>query len=76
MSTADPLRASRFPAMKKLYRIPREGKVAGVCAGLAEYFGIDPTAVRLLVVVLSILTTGATLVAYLAMVLLAPVKPD
>jgi phage shock protein PspC (stress-responsive transcriptional regulator) len=32
---------------KRLYR-PREGRVvAGVCAGLATYFGVDPTLVRL-----------------------------
>ncbi len=32
---------------KRLYR-PRDGRVvAGVCAGLATYFGVDPTLVRL-----------------------------
>ena len=32
---------------KRLYR-PRDGRVvAGVCAGLAAYFGVDPTLVRL-----------------------------
>ena len=32
---------------KKLYRDPRNGMIAGVCAGVAEYFGWDPTWVRL-----------------------------
>ena len=32
---------------KKLYRDPRNGMLAGVCAGIAEYFGWDPTWVRL-----------------------------
>ena len=37
----------RNGATKRLYRI-RDGRiVAGVCAGLAAYFGVDPTLVRL-----------------------------
>lgn len=31
---------------KRLYRNEKSGKVGGVCQGLAEYFGIDPTMVR------------------------------
>src|SRR5690606_8275187 len=31
---------------KKLQRIPHEGAVAGVCAGLGEYFGVDKTWIR------------------------------
>jgi len=35
---------------KELYRIPRYGKIAGVCAGLADYFGWETWLVRILVV--------------------------
>lgn len=35
---------------KKLYRSVKDCKIAGVCAGLADYFDIDPTIVRLLAV--------------------------
>jgi phage shock protein PspC (stress-responsive transcriptional regulator) len=43
---------------KRLYR-PRQGRVvAGVCAGLAAYFGIDPTLTRLAVVFLSFWGVG------------------
>ena len=39
--------SSNGTGTKRLYR-PREGRViAGVCAGLAAYFGVDPTLVRL-----------------------------
>ena len=31
---------------KKLYRDPQNGMIAGVCAGVTEYFGWDPTWVR------------------------------
>lgn len=34
--------------IKKLYRKASDKKIAGVCSGLAEYLGIDPTIVRIL----------------------------
>ncbi|MGB0937547.1 MAG: envelope stress response membrane protein PspC [Colwellia sp.] len=34
----------------QLYRIPNQGKIAGVCAGLAQYFSWEPWLVRILVV--------------------------
>ncbi len=40
--------------MKRLYRSRKDRKIAGVCAGLAEYFNIDPTVVRIIAVVLLI----------------------
>jgi phage shock protein PspC (stress-responsive transcriptional regulator) len=44
----------------------RDGRmVAGVCAGAAEYFGWDVTIVRLIVVVVSLLTGGTGVLAYL-----------
>src|SRR3982074_1448370 len=39
---------------KRLYRISSAGRIAGVCAGIAEYFDADVTLVRLAWVVLSI----------------------
>lgn len=38
---------------RRLVRLPAQGKVAGVCAGFAEYFGADVTMVRLLWVILT-----------------------
>lgn len=38
---------------KRLYRSEKDRKVAGVCGGIAEYFGIDPTLVRLGTAILS-----------------------
>ena len=34
--------------IKRLYRVPDDGRLAGVCAGLGKYFKIDPVAMRLL----------------------------
>lgn len=60
--------------MKKLFRIKGEGSMlGGVCAGLAEYFGIDVTIVRLLFVI-AIITPVPALIPYLIMWIIMPVK--
>lgn len=46
--------------MKKLYKSKTDKKICGVCGGLAEYFGIDSTIVRLLWAILSICTALIT----------------
>lgn len=43
-------------AMKKLTLSQTDKKIAGVCGGLGEYFDIDPTIVRLAVVVVGLIT--------------------
>ena len=44
----------------------RKGRIAGgVCAGLAEYFGMDVTLVRVIVAVIAVITGGAGVLAYL-----------
>ncbi len=43
---------------RKLYRDPANGKVAGVCSGLGVYFGVDPTAFRILFVILTLAGLG------------------
>lgn len=44
--------------MKKLYLSETDKKICGVCGGIAEYFSIDSTLVRLLWVLLSIFTAA------------------
>lgn len=59
---------------KKLYRV-REGKMlCGVCGGIAEYFGIDATLVRLGVVLLSCAGFSGV-VAYIVAAIIVPEKP-
>src|SRR4051812_49198094 len=60
--------------MKKLYRLPESKKIAGVCAGLAEYFDLDPLLFRLLFVI-SIFFGGAGLLIYVLLWVLVPEKP-
>lgn len=57
--------------MRKLYRSERNRMVAGVCGGIAEYFNIDPTIVRLGWVAVS-LAGGAGVLAYLIAMFIVP----
>ena len=59
---------------KRLYRSQSERMIAGVCGGLADYFDIDPTLVRLLFVLLFFLGGNGILI-YLIMLILVPSEP-
>ena len=59
---------------KKLYRDKQNEKVAGVCAGLADYLNIDVTIIRL-IWVLFVLCAGTGALAYIACALVIPEKP-
>ena len=59
---------------KKLYRSAVDKKLAGVCGGLAEYFGIDSTIVRIAWIVFMFLG-GAGILLYLIMMLVMPQRP-
>jgi phage shock protein C len=59
---------------KKLYRSSRNRMLAGVCAGIAEYFGIDPTLVRLGWVVFCCLG-GSGILAYIICAIIIPNEP-
>lgn len=56
---------------KKLYRSCKDKIIAGVCAGLATFFDIDPTWVRLLFILLFFMG-GAALLIYIIMWLIVP----
>jgi phage shock protein C len=60
--------------MNKLYRSQKSSMIAGVCGGLGNYFGIDPTIVRLLFVFLAFYHFLGVWV-YLVMVILLPQAP-
>ena len=62
-------------ATKKLYRSRTERWFAGVCGGLGNYFGVDPTLVRVIFVILS-LTFGSGLLIYLVLWLIIPNEPE
>ena len=57
---------------KILVRSRKGRMVAGICAGTADYFGLDVTLVRVIVTVVSIITGGTGALAYLAAWMIIP----
>jgi phage shock protein C len=63
------------PRRTKFYRDKQNGKWMGVCAGIADYTGIDVTIIRIGMVVATIMGSGAPILVYLAAGFIAPAKP-
>ena len=59
---------------KKLMRSSTDKKIAGVCAGLADYFDLDPTIVRV-VWLLAVLCAGTGLLLYVILWIVLPLAP-
>ncbi len=57
---------------KQLQRSGTNRMIAGVCGGLGEYAGIDPTAIRLIAVLFLFLAGPGMILAYLIMALIIP----
>ncbi len=64
-----------MPLEKKLYRSRRDKSLAGVCGGLADYFGIDVTIIRL-IWALAVLVYGTGLLAYIVAAIIIPLEPE
>ena len=58
--------------MEKKLRRSNDKMIAGVCAGLAHYFDLDPTVIRIVYVLLSIFTACAGVLVYLILWLIMP----
>ena len=59
---------------RPLYRLPKQGKIAGVCAGLADYFDFDVTLVRVIFVIGGFITGGAAVLLYIIFAIVLPVS--
>ncbi|MEI6053993.1 MAG: PspC domain-containing protein [Candidatus Saccharibacteria bacterium] len=57
---------------KPLYRLPKQGQIAGVCAGLAEYFDFDVTLMRVIFVAGGFITGGAVVILYIILAIILP----
>src|ERR1700686_1685772 len=62
------------PPKKRLVRSTTDKKIAGVAAGLADYFDLDPTIIRL-VWLLAVLFAGTGLIAYIILWIALPAGP-
>lgn len=61
---------------KRLYKIEEGKKLDGVCGGIAEYFNIDPTLVRLVWALVTLCTVGVGLIGYLVCAVIMPKKSE
>ena len=59
---------------KRLYKDHRDKKICGVCSGIAKYFDIDPTIVRLALVLFCLLG-GSGILAYIICAIVMPDEP-
>lgn len=57
---------------RKLYRLPKQGKILGVCAGLAEYFDMDVALIRIVFVILALATGGSAILLYIILAIVMP----
>jgi phage shock protein PspC (stress-responsive transcriptional regulator) len=60
------------PQPKRLYRSEKDKVIGGVCGGLAEYFGIDASVVRIVAVLLLFIPPFPALLAYIIMWIILP----
>ena len=60
--------------MKKLYRSNINKMLCGVCGGMAEYFDLDPTLMRVLWIILGL--AGPGVIAYIICAFLIPQSPE
>jgi phage shock protein C len=71
---APPPPPAAIPQTKRLMRSSRDKKIAGVCAGLADYFDLDPTIVRV-VWLLAIFFAGTGFLVYVILWIVLPLAP-
>ncbi|SDH65909.1 PspC domain-containing protein [Alteribacillus bidgolensis] len=63
--------------MKKLKRSQHNRMLAGVCGGIANYFNVDPTLIRIVTVLLAIITWGLPVpIAYIVLAIIMPNEGD
>ena len=60
---------------KRLYKSREDKKLCGVCGGIAEYFELDPTIIRLAWVIFTLLG-GSGIIAYIIAAIVMPDKKD
>ena len=63
--------------IKKLFRSKNEKLISGVCGGIATYFNVDPTVVRLIWVVVSLISASIPgVLIYIICTFIIPEEPD
>jgi phage shock protein C len=61
--------------MKRLYRSRKEQMLGGICGGLGEHLDVDPSIIRLVWLVVTLLSLGTGVIVYLAAWIIIPQFP-
>jgi len=61
---------------KRIYRSVKERKIGGVCGGLGEFLDVDPTIIRLLWAIMTIISFGVGIIAYLVAWIIIPERQE
>lgn len=67
-------RETKTPKYRKLYLDKQKAKVSGVCAGVADYFGIDPMIVRIATVLIGLFGGGLIFLGYILLAIFLDAK--
>ncbi|MHA7964706.1 PspC domain-containing protein [Paenibacillus sp. CAU 1782] len=61
--------------LKTLYRSRRDKKILGLCGGLSQMLNVDATLIRILLIVITVLTSGTVILIYLIAGMVVPKEP-
>jgi phage shock protein C len=62
--------------MERKFKLSKDAKLAGVCGGIAEYFNVDPTLIRLVWALVTLCTVCVGLIGYLICAVIMPKKSE
>jgi len=62
--------------MKRLYRSRTDQILGGICGGLGEHIDVDPSIIRLVWVIVTLLSLGTGIIVYLAAWIIIPQSPE
>jgi phage shock protein C len=65
-----------FVYMKRLYRSGKDRILGGICGGLGEHIDVDPSIIRLVWVIVTLLSLGTGIIVYLAAWIIIPESPE
>ena len=69
-------REYHFVYMNRLYRSRKERMLGGVCGGLGEHIDVDPSIIRLVWVIVTLVSLGIGIIVYLIAWIIIPESPD
>ncbi len=62
--------------MKRLYRSGKDRMLGGICGGVGEHIDVDPTIIRIVWVVVTVLSVGFGIIVYILAWIIIPELPE